>query len=101
VRTLEIDGAQIAVRDWGDGAAIVLWHALGPAASGATIGEAAPVLAERGYRTLAIDAPGFGGSDLLSPDRYRIASILELVAGVVAALELERPVLMATPGVAP
>lgn len=94
MRTLEIDGAQIAVREWGDGVPIVFWHALGPAASGATIGEAAPVLAERGYRTVAIDAPGFGGSDLLSPDRYRIAPILELVAGVVAALELERPVLM-------
>lgn len=94
MRTIEVDGARVAVRQWGDGVPIVFWHALGPAASGATIGEAAPVLARRGYRTIAIDAPGFGGSALLPPERYRIAPILELVAGVVAALELERPVLM-------
>ena len=52
------------------------------------------MLAERGYRTIAIDAPGFGGSGVLPPERYRIEPILELVAGVVEALELDRPVLM-------
>jgi pimeloyl-ACP methyl ester carboxylesterase len=94
MRTIEIDGARIALREWGEGAPIVFWHALGPAGSGATIGEAARVLAERGYRTIAIDAPGFGGSELLPPERYRIAPILGLVTGVVESLRLERPVLM-------
>lgn len=94
MRTIEVEGARVAVREWGEGAPIVFWHALGPAASGATIGEAAPVLAERGYRTIAIDAPGFGGSARLPPERYRIAPIVDLVAGVVATLELERPALM-------
>jgi pimeloyl-ACP methyl ester carboxylesterase len=94
MRTIEIGGARLALREWGDGAPIVFWHALGPAGSGATIAEAAPVLAERGYRTIAIDAPGFGGSELLPPERYRIVPILELVRGVVEALGLERPVLM-------
>jgi pimeloyl-ACP methyl ester carboxylesterase len=62
--------------------------------SGATIGEAAPVLAERGFRTLAVDAPGFGGSDLLPPERYAPAAILRIVDTVASALRLERPVLM-------
>ena len=98
MRTIEIEGASVAVREWGpqkgNGIPILFWHALGAAGSGATIGEAAPVLAERGYRTIAIDAPGFGGSAVLPPERYRIEPILELVTGVVAALELDRPVLM-------
>ena len=94
MRTIEVDGARVAVRDWGEGIPLLFWHALGPAGSGATIGEAAAVLAARGYRTIAIDAPGFGGSSLLPPERYRLGSILELVDAVVAALELERPVLM-------
>ena len=94
MRTIDLDGARVAVREWGDGVPILFWHALGAAGSGATIGEAAPVLAERGFRTVAIDAPGFGGSSVLPPERYRIGPILELVDGVVSALELERPVLM-------
>src|SRR5688500_16836424 len=98
MRTFEIDGARVAVRQWGDergeGVPIVFWHALGSAGSGATIGEAGGVLAGRGYRAVAIDAPGFGGSELLPPERYRIAPILELVRGVVQSLGLERPVLM-------
>jgi pimeloyl-ACP methyl ester carboxylesterase len=98
MRTIEIDGAAVAVREWdaveAEAVPILFWHALGPAGSGATIGEAAPVLAARGYRTIAIDAPGFGGSGLLPPARYRIGPILELVTGVVEALELDRPVLM-------
>jgi pimeloyl-ACP methyl ester carboxylesterase len=94
MQTIEIAGARVAVRQWGEGIPIVFWHALGPAGSGATIGEAAPVLAERGYRTVAIDAPGFGASDLLPRERYRIGPILELVTGVVEELGLERPVLM-------
>ena len=94
MRTIEVDGARIALREWGEGAPIVFWHALGAAGSGATIGEAAPVLAEHGYRTIAIDAPGFGGSELLPPERYRIAPIIRLVTSVVESLGLERPVLM-------
>ena len=94
MQTIEIAGARVAVRQWGEGKPILFWHALGPAGSGATIGEAAPVLAQRGYRTVAIDAPGFGSSELLPPERYRIGPIVELVTGVVEELGLEGPVLM-------
>jgi len=94
MRTIEVDGARVAVREWGEGTPIVFWHALGAAASGATIGEASPVLAERGYRTLAIDGPGFGGSELVPPERYRAASTARIVEAVREALDLERPVLM-------
>jgi pimeloyl-ACP methyl ester carboxylesterase len=77
--------ATLNVRTWGgeEGTPLVFWHALGPAASGATIAEIAPVLAARGHRVLAIDGPGFGLSPLLPPDRYTAGSLVELVLEAV------------------
>ncbi len=96
VRRVEIEGARLALREWGpgDGRPILFWHALGPAGSGATIGEVAPVLAGRGYRVVAVDGPGFGGSELLPPERYELEPLLALVDGILAELGWERPVLM-------
>src|SRR3954454_14956826 len=96
MRILEVEGARLALREWGeqDARPILFWHALGPAASGATIGEAAPVLAARGYRVAAVDGPGFGASEVLPRERYELDSLLALVAGVVERLGFERPVLM-------
>ena len=47
MRSVEVDGAQLALREWGrdDGRPLLFWHALGAAVSGATIAEVAPVLA--------------------------------------------------------
>ena len=96
VRILDVDGARLAVREWGsaDARSIFFWHALGPAASGATIGEVAPVLADRGYRLVAVDGPGFGVSEPLPPERYELEPLLALVAGLLDELAWERPVLM-------
>jgi pimeloyl-ACP methyl ester carboxylesterase len=93
---VEVEGARLAVREWGpeDGRPILFWHALGPAASGATIGEVAPVLAKRGYRVAAVDGPGFGASELLPPERYELEPLLALVAGLLDELDFERPVLL-------
>ena len=73
---------------------ILFWHALGPAASGATIAEVAPVLARRGYHVAAVDGPGFGASELLPPERYELEPLLALLGGLLDELGFERPVLM-------
>ena len=69
---------------------MLFWHALGPAASGETVREAAPGLAARGFRVLAVDGPGFGRSPALPPDRYELESLLALVDDLVDGLRLDR-----------
>ncbi len=96
MRIVEVEGARLALREWGpeDGRPIFFWHALGPAGSGATIGEVATALAARGYRVAAVDGPGFGGSELLPPERYEAEPLIALVDGILAELRWERPVFM-------
>lgn len=96
MRLLHVDGAKLAIHEWGDpdGIPLVFWHALGPLASGAELGEVAPIFAEAGFHSIAIDGPGFGRSPLLPPERYERSSLVSLVRGLVDELELDRPVLM-------
>jgi pimeloyl-ACP methyl ester carboxylesterase len=93
---VEVDGAELALREWGDPSdpPLLFWHALGPAASGAMLGEAAPTLAGHGLRVLALDAPGFGRSPALPAERYRPEATVELAAGLIDELGLERPAFM-------
>jgi pimeloyl-ACP methyl ester carboxylesterase len=95
LQLLTVTDAEIAVREWGEGeAAVLAWHSLGPAASGATMGELAPALGDAGYRLFAVDAPGFGASPALPPERYALPSAVELFWGVADALGMLRPVLL-------
>lgn len=89
---VELDGTSLAVREWGDPGdrPLVFWHSLGPAASGALVGEAAPVLARHGLHVLALDAPGFGESPALPSERYTVDSLVGLTLELLDALELER-----------
>ena len=83
------------MRVWGEeGPAVLFWHALGAVVSGAWIGEAAPVLAERGYRVIAVDGPGFGESPALATEAYAVPALADLLWGVATELGLERPVLV-------
>lgn len=83
--------ATVNVREWGSGGdAIVFWHALGPAGSGETINEVAPVLAKHGWRTLAIDGPGFGASPVLPPERYALDELARLALGAADAFAAGR-----------
>jgi pimeloyl-ACP methyl ester carboxylesterase len=79
------------VREWGDPGlpAILFWHALGPAASGALITEVAPRLVDAGWRVIAVDGPGFGASPLLPPERYRMESLVDLARQLLAALGVD------------
>jgi pimeloyl-ACP methyl ester carboxylesterase len=96
MRIVEVEGARLALREWGpeDGRPIFFWHALGPAGSGATIGEVAAALAQRRYRVAAVDGPGFGASELLPPERYEPGPLLALVDGILAELGWAHPVFM-------
>ena len=95
MRLIDVDGAPVALRLWGpeDGRPLLFWHALGPAASGATIAEVAPVLAGRGFRVCAVDGPGFGASPVRSPAQYEIAPLLGIVDAVFDELGWARAVL--------
>jgi pimeloyl-ACP methyl ester carboxylesterase len=73
---------------------ILFWHALSPVGSGAVLTEVAPRLAAAGYHVAAVDGPGFGASPLLPPERYRLASLVELASGVADALGFDRLVAM-------
>lgn len=86
----------LAVRRWSDGGGrpLVFWHALGPCASGAELVEVAPRLVEAGFAPVSVDGPGFGASPLAAPERYHLDALAELLRATIAALGLERPVLM-------
>jgi pimeloyl-ACP methyl ester carboxylesterase len=84
------------VREWGpkDGRPLVFWHALGAVQSGAYMTELAPTLTEAGLRLIAPDAPGFGQSPPLPPERYELDSLVELLAGVLDERGIRRAILM-------
>jgi pimeloyl-ACP methyl ester carboxylesterase len=82
----------VNVREWGTpgSPALLFWHALGPAASAETANEIGPALAARDRRLVGIDGPGFGGSPLLPPERYRLEDLAQLALGVADALAIGR-----------
>lgn len=90
-RTVDLGDAMLAVREWGDTGdpAILFWHSLGPASSGALIVEVAPPLVEAGYRVVSVDGPGFGSSPLLPPERYHLDALVELARRLVEEIALD------------
>jgi pimeloyl-ACP methyl ester carboxylesterase len=84
------------LHEWGsrDDVALVFWHALGPDASGAELGEIAPALASAGFHVLAVDGPGFGRSPALPAEGYSLESLTGLLQVLIDDRELDRPVLM-------
>jgi pimeloyl-ACP methyl ester carboxylesterase len=86
----------VHVREWGDpgGRPLVFWHALGAGTSGAYLTEVAPTLTAAGLRLIAPDAPGFGQSRPLPPERYTIDSLVELLRRVLDERGVERGILM-------
>ena len=70
----------VHVRKWGAGPDVaVLIHGLGN--SSESWWQVGPALAERGYRVLAVDLPGHGGSSPL--DEYSIGALVDAVLGAV------------------
>jgi pimeloyl-ACP methyl ester carboxylesterase len=97
VEHLDVDGAQLAVRTWGEdsGRVLFFWHPLGSVTSGAWLTELAPTLTrDFGLCLVAVDAPGFGESPALPDEEYDVARLSRLAWAVIDALGLEHPVLM-------
>jgi pimeloyl-ACP methyl ester carboxylesterase len=83
VRRIEGDGVTLAVRDEGDGPAVVLLH--GFPDSSHLWRHQIPVLVSAGVRAIAPDLRGFGESD--KPEAVEDYAITRSVADVVAVLD--------------
>ena len=96
LRTLEVDGVRLAVREWGDptGRPLLFWHPMGTVTSGAWLTELAPVLVREGWHPVAPDGPGFGGSEPVPAEQLGVDRLAGLLWGVADRLGLDRPVVM-------
>jgi pimeloyl-ACP methyl ester carboxylesterase len=85
-------GPQLTLREWGspEGRPLLFVHHLGMTASGARMDAPGPLLAERGWRVLAPDLPGFGESPELPPDEYAPPVLSGLLLELLDAEEIER-----------
>lgn len=88
----EVGGVELAVHLWGpdDGVPVLFWHAVGAVASGLYATELAEPLTDAGFRLIAPDGPGFGGSPLLPEERYAMPALVELVGGLLDRLGVDR-----------
>jgi alkanesulfonate monooxygenase SsuD/methylene tetrahydromethanopterin reductase-like flavin-dependent oxidoreductase (luciferase family)/pimeloyl-ACP methyl ester carboxylesterase len=77
------DGAQVHYRERGSGLPVVLLH---QTASSSVMWERVMAAFGAGYRLLALDTPGFGGSDPLAVATPTIADYADRVAAALAAL---------------
>jgi pimeloyl-ACP methyl ester carboxylesterase len=86
-RTLDTACGRVSTFEAGNGEPIVLLHGLG-----ATKAEFLPTVAALapGFRTIAIDLPGFGDSDKPFPAAYDARFFSRWVAALMDALELDR-----------
>jgi pimeloyl-ACP methyl ester carboxylesterase len=87
-RTVEHDGVSLAVFEEGDGPAVVLLHGLTATHRYVVMGSNG--LTRDGFRTIAYDARGHGGSSP-APD-YSYAALAGDLGAVLDALEIDRPV---------
>jgi pimeloyl-ACP methyl ester carboxylesterase len=95
VRRVDAGGTALAVREWeGTGTPLLAWHALGVAGSGAFVDVMAARLAAHGLQPYALDAPGFAESPALPPGAYAVDHLAGVLLGSLAALGLERPLLL-------
>jgi pimeloyl-ACP methyl ester carboxylesterase len=92
--TISVAGTHLAIHEWGEpnGRPLLFQHGLGHRA-GLQINEVAPLLAaEEGFRVIAPDTPGFGGSPPARP--VRPTELAELVPPLLDALGMGRVALM-------
>ena len=96
VRRIDVGGASLAVREWGDeaGRPLVFVHSLGPSSSAAFLGLAAEPLVQAGFHLVAMDLPGFGESPEVPADAYDVGRLAELVWAVADAYGIDRTVIM-------
>jgi pimeloyl-ACP methyl ester carboxylesterase len=83
---VEVQGTRVRVQTWGDAAGkpLFYWHGGGGGSEEAPV--LAPPLVAAGYTLLAVDAPGYGASPALEPERYAAPKLAELAAGLLDSL---------------
>jgi pimeloyl-ACP methyl ester carboxylesterase len=86
-RTIDTDCGRVSTFEAGSGEPIVLLHGLG--ATKSEFLPTVPALAP-GFRTIAIDLPGFGDSDKPFPAAYDARFFARWVKAALDALELDR-----------
>jgi pimeloyl-ACP methyl ester carboxylesterase len=84
---------ELYVREEGGGRPLLLLHG-GPGLDGSVFFPEIAALAPDGVRLLAIDHRGNGRSDAGDPARWTVPQMADDVEAVIAALGLERPVVM-------
>ena len=83
--TLEVDGGRVAAHVSGEGRPLVLFHSL--LADRTSFDRVVPALAQT-HRVIALDLPGFGGSD---PVEGGLEAVADRVAGALEAMRLAQP----------
>src|SRR3954447_8823567 len=88
----DVDGVPISYRVWGagHGAPVLYLHHLGVAGASLHPHEVASVLAARGYRVVAPDQPGVGGTPPMPVERYLLDALAGLQLGLLDTLRIER-----------
>jgi pimeloyl-ACP methyl ester carboxylesterase len=91
-RSIRVDGLNVRYLEQGKGAPVLLLH-------GASLGSSAdvwtrnlPALAAHGLRAIAVDLPGFGGTD--NPQDHSTAYRKRFVLAFMDALDIERVALV-------
>jgi pimeloyl-ACP methyl ester carboxylesterase len=87
-RTIDTECGRVSTFEAGSGRPLVMLHGLG--ATKAEFLPSVPALAPNGFRTIAIDLPGFGDSDKPFPAAYDARFFARWVAATLDALGLDR-----------
>ncbi|MCP3975877.1 MAG: alpha/beta hydrolase [bacterium] len=87
------DGIELAITEAGEGPAVLLVH--GWPETKHSWRHQLPALAAAGYRAVALDCRGYGGSSKPdASDAYGLTSVVEDVIGLIDAADLGTPVLV-------
>ncbi len=89
--SIETNGIRLAVHELGSGPAVILLHGFPELAY--SWRHQLPALAGAGYRAIAPDQRGYGGSDIpVRVEDYRVQTLIDDVSGLLAALSIEQAV---------
>lgn len=92
-RFITVDGVRMHYAEWGEGTPVVLLNGNGTMIQDWALSGLVGLAAQQ-YRVIAIDRPGYGYSERPRDRVWTAAVQAELIARTIAALGLERPVVV-------